>query len=96
VDLCVEQILEGKSLSVKDLAKMFEKSPDWVLKNFKDVAGMFRQGKVIRYPRPLTAARINFFRAGKSTSAVPSKLTRRPSYALVRPEPDSQLITAEV
>jgi len=33
VDLCVEQILEGKSLSVKDLAKMFEKSPDWVLKN---------------------------------------------------------------
>lgn len=58
VDLCVEQIFEGKSLSVKDLAKMFEKSPDWVLKNFKDVAGMFRQGKVIRYPEEAVKAKI--------------------------------------
>jgi len=58
VDLCVAQIIEGKSLSVKDLAKMFERSEDWVLKNFKDVAGMFRHGKVIRYPLEAVKAQI--------------------------------------
>jgi hypothetical protein len=37
---------------------MFEKSNGRVLKNFKDAAGMFRQGKVIRYPQEALKAKI--------------------------------------
>jgi len=58
VDLCVVQIIEHKSYSVKDLAEMLDVSEDWVLKNFKDVTGMFRQGKVIRYPYEAVKAKI--------------------------------------
>jgi AraC-like DNA-binding protein len=58
VDLCVAQIIEKKSFTVKDLAELFEVSEAWVLKNFKDVTGMLRQGKVIRYPYEAVKANI--------------------------------------
>ena len=58
VDLCVVQLIEGESFTVKDLAEVFEVSEDWVLKNFKDVTGMFRKGKVIRYPYEAVKAKI--------------------------------------
>jgi hypothetical protein len=40
------------------LAEVFEVSEDWVLKNFRDVTGMFRKGKVIRYPYEAVKAKI--------------------------------------
>jgi AraC-like DNA-binding protein len=58
VELCVIQLIEGESFTVKDLAEVFEVSEDWVLKNFKDATGMFRKGKVIRYPYEAVKAKI--------------------------------------
>jgi hypothetical protein len=58
VDLCVVQIIDQKSFTVKQLADMLTVSEDWVLDNFRDVAGMFRQGKIIRYPHEAVKAKI--------------------------------------
>jgi hypothetical protein len=58
VDLCVVQIIERNSFTVKQLADMLDVSEDWVLDNFRDVAGMFRHGKIIRYPYEAVKAKI--------------------------------------
>jgi hypothetical protein len=58
VELCVVQIMDQKSFTVEDLAEMFEVSNDWVLKNFKDVTGHFRHGRIIRYPYEAVKAKI--------------------------------------
>lgn len=58
VELCAVQIIERNSFSVKDLAEALQVSEDWVLKNFNDVTGMFRHGKVIRYPYEAVKAKI--------------------------------------
>ena len=58
MDLCVTQLIEGESLSVRDLAEVLQVSEDWVLKNFNDGAGTFRRGKVIRYPYVAVKAKI--------------------------------------
>ena len=58
VDLCVVQIIEGNSFTVKQLADMLDVSEDWVLDNFRDVAGKLHQGKIIRYPYEAVKAKI--------------------------------------
>ena len=58
VDLCIVQIIERNSFTVKQLADMLDVSEDWVLDHFRDVAGMLRQGKIIRYPYEAVKATI--------------------------------------
>jgi hypothetical protein len=58
VDLCVVQIIEGDSFTVKQLAERLDVSEDWVLDNFRDVTGSFRVGKIIRYPYEAVKAKI--------------------------------------
>jgi hypothetical protein len=58
VDLCVVQIMERKSFTVKELSEMFGVSDDWVLKTFNNVRGKFRQGKSILYPYESVKAKV--------------------------------------